>query len=169
MEGIIMTGRDAIQSALGSTKFLLTRYVEDLSDADLLTRPVPGANHIAWQLGHLIFAEPYLVKQGLPDAPYPDLPASFAETYGAKGAGKDGPNGFLSKAEYLSLFDKVRSATVAAVGKLSDADLDRPTTGSMAPFAPTLGDLLLLVCNHTLMHGGQFTVVRRKLGKPVLF
>ena len=164
-----MTGRDAIQSALGSTKLLLTRYVEDLSDADLLTRPVPGANHIAWQLGHLIFAEPYLVKQGLPEALYPDLPASFAETYGPNGAGKDGPNGFLSKAEYLSLFDKVRSATLAAVGKLSDADLDRPTIGSMAPHAPTLGDLLLLVCNHTLMHGGQFTVVRRKLGKPVLF
>src|SRR5438045_9791696 len=105
-----MTGRDAIQSALGSTKFLVTRYLDELSDADLLVRPVPGANHVAWQLGHLIFAEPYLVKQGLPEAPYPDLPVSFAETYGSKGADKDGPNGFLSKAEYLSLFSQVPAA-----------------------------------------------------------
>jgi len=29
--------------------------------------------------------------------------------------------------------------------------------------------LLVLTANHTLMHGGQFTVLRRKLGKPVLF
>ena len=164
-----MNGTAAIQSALGSTKVMLTGYLGDLSDADLLVRPAPSANHIAWQLGHLIFAEPYLVKQGLPDAPYPDLPASFPETYGSKGANKDGPDGFLTKAEYLSLFDKVRSATIAAVSKLSDADLDRPTVGSMAPHAPTVGELLLLVCNHTLMHGGQFTAVRRKLGKPVLF
>jgi hypothetical protein len=39
----------------------------------------------------------------------------------------------------------------------------------MAPFAPTLGALFVLVANHALMHGGQFSVVRRKLGKPVLF
>jgi hypothetical protein len=39
----------------------------------------------------------------------------------------------------------------------------------MAKFAPRLGDLFQLVANHTLMHAGQFSVVRRKLGKPVLF
>jgi len=164
-----VNGRDAIKVALNSTKDLLTRYIADLSDADLFMRPVPNANHIAWQLGHLIFAEPYLVKQQLPDASYPDVPASFTDTYGPKGASKDGPDGFLTKAEYASLFDKVRSATLATVSKLSDTDLDRPTTGSMAPFAPTLGELLILVANHTLMHAGQFTAVRRKLGKPVLF
>ena len=38
----------------------------------------------------------------------------------------------------------------------------------MAPFAPTLGAFLMLISNHTLMHAGQFTVIRRKLGKAVL-
>jgi hypothetical protein len=52
---------------------------------------------------------------------------------------------------------------------MPDADLDKPTQGNMAQFAPTLGALLLLQSNHTLMHAGQFTVLRRKLGKPVLF
>ena len=55
------------------------------------------------------------------------------------------------------------------LSELSDADLDRPTQGRMATFAPRLGDLLVLVSNHTLMHGGQISVLRRKLGKPVLF
>jgi hypothetical protein len=51
---------------------------------------------------------------------------------------------------------------------MSDADLDKPTAGDMAKYAPTLGGLFLLQANHTLMHAGQFTVVRRKLGKPVV-
>ncbi|MBV8230589.1 MAG: hypothetical protein JO329_11450, partial [Planctomycetaceae bacterium] len=46
---------------------------------------------------------------------------------------------------------------------------DRPATGKVAAFAPTLGHVLLLASNHTLMHAGQFSVVRRLLGKPVLF
>ena len=52
---------------------------------------------------------------------------------------------------------------------LTDADLEKATPGDMAPFAPRIVDLLILLANHTLMHAGQFTVVRRKLGKPVLF
>ena len=63
----------------------------------------------------------------------------------------------------------MRAATLAEVDKLADADLDRACTGRMAQFAPKLANLLLLVGNHTTMHSGQFSVIRRKLGKPVLF
>ena len=109
-----------------------------------------------------------MLFRSFPDAAYPELPAGFMDAYGAEGAKKDGPEGFLTKAEYLALFDAERTATIAALAKLSDADLDKPTTGQMAQFAPTLGHLFIAASNHTLMHAGQFTVVRRKLGKPVL-
>jgi hypothetical protein len=164
-----MNGIQTIQAALGSTQYLLNEYVKDLSDADLLVRPVPGANHLAWQLGHLCWSEPMIVRGQLPDARYPSVPEDWKDLYGAKGAGNDGPAQFKKKAEYLTLFNEVRQATLAAVGRLTDADLDRPTKGEMAPFAPKLGDMLVLVANHTLMHAGQFSVLRRKLGKPVLF
>ncbi|HYT94622.1 MAG TPA: DinB family protein [Gemmataceae bacterium] len=164
-----MNARDVIQTSLNATKNMVDMYLADLSDADLLVRPVPVANHIAWQLGHLISSEPQLVKMGLPDAAYPTLPSGFAETHAQTAATTDSSPGFKTKAEYLDLFGKVRSATIAALAKLSDADLDRPTEGRMAKFAPTLGALFVLTSNHTLMHAGQFTVVRRKLGKPILF
>src|SRR5438477_8947826 len=162
-----MNAKDAIKHSLKSTQNMLEMYLSDLSDADLLVRPVPGANHIAWQLGHLIGSEPYLVHMELPDAAYPELPAGFAEKYTKETSSADA--GFHTKAEYLDLAKKMRTATAAAVDRLSDADLDRPCTGRMAQFAPKLADLFLMVSNHTLMHAGQFTVVRRKLGKPVLF
>lgn len=164
-----MNGSAAIQTALAGTQFVFNAFLQDLSDADLFVRPAPSANHIAWQIGHLINSEVFLLKDSLPADTYPALPAGFGELYSKDGSVKDGPSGFLTKAQYVELFAKVRNATMAAVGKLSDADLDKPNTGPLAPYAPTLGAMLLLVSNHTLMHGGQFTVVRRKLGKPVVF
>jgi len=164
-----MHGVDAVRSALQSTHHLVTWFLGDLQDADLLVRPVPEANHIAWQMGHLIVAEGGLARQALPNARYPELPAGFAGQHGKDTQFADPPAGFATRAEYIDLFGKARQATNDALGKLSDADLDRPTEGPMAKFAPTVGALLLLVSNHSLMHAGQFSVVRRKLGKPVLF
>ena len=163
-----MNAREAIKTSLTSTKELPGWFLADLSDADLLVRPVPGANHIAWQLGHLISSEANLAKV-LPGAAYPELPAGFAERHNKAAASVDPPKGFATKQQYLELFDKTRTATLAALQKLSDTDLDKPTQGEMARFAPTLGALLLLTSSHVVMHTGQFSVVRRKLGKPVLF
>jgi hypothetical protein len=160
-----MNGKQAIQTALQGTQHMLTMFVGDLSDADLLVRPVPNANHIAWQIGHLISAERGLGKV-LPGVAYPELPAGFEEQHNGKNAASD--KGFGTKADYVNLFHKTREATLAALNKLSDADLDKPNTGSVAKFAPTLGALFILISNHVLMHTGQFTVVRRKLCKPVL-
>lgn len=164
-----MNGIQTLQAALASTQFLTANYINDLSDAELLMRPVPGANHAAWQLGHVIAAEIHLVRMELPEAAYPELPAGFADAHAQTQTGKDGPDGFRSKADYVKLFNAVRQATIDTVGKLQDGDLDRATKGPLAKFAPRLGDLFVLVSNHALMHSGQFSVLRRKLGKPVLF
>jgi uncharacterized damage-inducible protein DinB len=163
-----MTAKDALKTALTGTQNLLSWYLSDLSDADLLVRPVPAANHIAWQLGHLIHSEHSLLGQ-LSGAAYPALPAGWADQHGKSAAAMDPPKGFATKTEYLTRFNQAREATLTTLAKMSDADLDKPTQGKMAQFAPTLGALLLLQSNHTMMHVGQFTPVRRKLGKPVLF
>jgi hypothetical protein len=164
-----MTGIDAIRTSLRSTQHLVTWFLGDLSDADLLVRPLDGANHIAWQLGHLILSERNMIGRELPGAGYPDLPAGFAERHTKATASSDPPTGFADKAAYLGVFTQTRETTVAALGTLTDADLDRPSSGPIAALAPTLGGVFLLASNHSLMHAGQFSVVRRKLGKPILF
>jgi uncharacterized damage-inducible protein DinB len=167
-KGSSMHATAAVKNTLKSTGDMVPMYLSDLSDADLLVRPVPGANHIAWQLGHLINSEKQMLTPMLPGAAYPELPKALVEKDTQEASHQDPPAGFLTKKEYVDLFNKVRAATIAAVEKLSDADLDKPST-VMQDFAPTLGALLILTANHDLMHAGQFTVVRRKLGKPVLF
>jgi hypothetical protein len=163
-----MNARDAIRTALTSTGDMVGMYLGDFSDADLLVRPVPAANHAAWQIGHLIEAEQSMGKV-IPGVRYPPLPAGFAGKYANTKEAQQATTGFLGKAAYLDLFKKTRGATLEALASLSDADLDRPTEGPMAKWAPTIGALLLLTANHTMMHAGQFSVTRRALGKPVLF
>jgi uncharacterized damage-inducible protein DinB len=163
-----MNAKDAIRNALKANHDILKMYLSDLSDADLLVRPVPNANHIAWQLGHLVSSEARfqtLVPGGTPV----ELPAGFDKQHNKETAAAESPAGFRTKQEYLELFDRVRGKTLAALDRVSDADLDKPTEGPMARLAPNLGALFFLMANHEMMHAGQFTVVRRKLGKPVLF
>src|SRR5438309_475968 len=100
-----MTAKDALKTALTSTQQMLTWYVSDLSDADLLVRPAPGANHVAWQLGHLIAAEQSLVSKQVPGAVYPELPAGFGERHNKNTAATEPPKGFATKGEYVTLFN----------------------------------------------------------------
>jgi uncharacterized damage-inducible protein DinB len=162
-----MTAKDAIKSVSNFNMHVLETYLSDLSDADLLTRPVPGANHIAWQLGHLISSEISMLSM-IPGGSPLELPSGFAERHGKETAKLDPPKNFLTKAEYLSIFKRVREQTMAKLDKLPDADLDKPNTGSMSKMCTTLGLLFLLAVNHQMMHAGQFAVLRRKLGKPIM-
>lgn len=164
-----MNGIEAIVSSLESTGQMLEGFISDLSDNDLLVCPVEGANHIAWQIGHLISSERFIMEGNLPGAQYAPLPANFENVHGRESTTKNSNQGFLSKDTYIDLFRKTRAASIQAVKALKDTDLENPTTGRLAAKAPTVGKLYLLASHHILMHIGQFSVVRRKLGKPVLF
>ncbi len=159
--------KQAIAFNLTSSEFLVNGYLADLESNDLLVCPVPGANHIAWQLGHLIAAERFLVERGLPGT-MEALPEGFIERHKKGTATSDNPADFFTKEEYLRLAKKVRANTLRVVESLPPADFDQPANGG-PPFVKTVGDALLFISGHWLMHAGQWSVARRKMGKPPLF
>src|SRR5581483_11268427 len=120
-----MNAHAVLRVALAGADSISTSYLNDLSDADLLVRPVPGANHIAWQLGHLIAAENMMIGQACPGV-MPALPAGFAEKHTKDTAGSDDRGAFLGRDEYLRLYREQREATLKALDSLSEADFDRP-------------------------------------------
>ena len=69
-----MTAKTIIENSINLAHTVTESYLGDLSDSDLLIRPVPGSNHIVWQLGHLIGAE-RMFMTGLGHA-MPELPAA---------------------------------------------------------------------------------------------
>ncbi|MEI8198016.1 MAG: DinB family protein [Phycisphaerae bacterium] len=163
-----MTMQEVLVKSLETSAQMLNMTLADFSEADMLVRPVPNANHALWQLGHLTVSEAQmLAEQG---AKMPELPAGFAERFTAKTAAINEASKFGTKAELLAVFAKVRNASIAFAKSLSAADLDRPTTNEMIKaFAPNTAVLVVMANDHGAMHMGQWQVIRRKLGKPILF
>lgn len=162
-----MNAKDAMRQVVEMSTMITRSYIDDLADAELLIRPVPGANHIAWQLGHLIVSTHHMLE-GVGRKP-PALPAGFAEAYTKETAASDDPARFAPKAQYQGLIDQSKAAVLAAIDATPDADLDKPGPESMREYAATVGAVLLLAGQHWLMHCGQYVPVRRKLGKPAMF
>ncbi len=143
-------------------------YLGDLSDEDLLRRPVPNANHIAWQLGHLIVSEHDINNMVFPES-MPALPKGFAEKHNKEAAANDDPSSFCSKDEYLQLMDEQRAGTLALLDRLSDEELEKPAPQSLQAFGPTVGAVIAGQSAHWMMHAGQWVIVRRQLNKEPLF
>lgn len=162
-----MSPNDVIRQVVEFCHEVTRSYVHDLDEADLLVRSVPGTNHIAWQLGHLISSTHYFLRE-LGHEP-PALPAGFAERHTKETAASDDRAAFLAKSEYLALAEQMKAATLAAIDATPESTLAEPGPESMREFAPTVAAAITLTGTHWLMHAGQFVPVRRKLGKPALF
>ena len=162
-----MNAKDVIRSAMNASRMLTSMLLDDLSDADLMQRPVPAANHVAWQLGHLISSEHSLVERCCPGS-MPTLPEAFAAAYTTETAKSDEPTSFHTKEEYQKLYNEQREGTLRILDELPEERLDATAPEGFPPMTSTVGDVFLLCSTHELMHIGQYAVLRRQLGKPVL-
>ncbi len=167
LEERCMNAKDAIKQVVDFSHNIVRDYVQDLTDAELLTRSVPNANHIAWQLGHLIAGDAQMV--GLLGRKPAVLPSGFVEQHTPESARSDDPAKFRRKGEYLDLAEKSRVATQAAIDATPESQLDQPAPEPMRAYAPTIGAALMILGTHWLMHAGQFVPIRRRLGKDPLF
>ncbi len=159
---------DALADSVSRNIELAKMTVEDFSAADMMVHPAPGANNAMWQLGHLVGSEAHMINAYAPGtvpAPAGDFSACFTRETNTC----DDPAKFPSKEQVLAELEKARAATVKWIRSLKPEDFGRATPESMRAYAPTVMDLVLLLCAHVAMHVGQMQVTRRKLGKPVLY
>ena len=163
-----MNANEAIKQGMETGQMISMSYVEDLSDEEMMHRPHPECNHIKWQIGHLIASENHMIE-GVAPKSMPALPDGFSGRYGKESAASDNPDAFDSKADLLKIYHQQRAGTLAALGKLTEEDLDKAAPEEFQSFAPTVGAAFCLQGNHWLMHAGQWAVIRRQLGRPPLF
>ncbi len=162
-----MTTKDLLRQLVEFGHQVTQMYVADLNDADLLLRIVPGANHIAWQLGHQVASTSHLLKAlGHPGMALPD---GFEAAYTAETSKSDKPSDFAPKAKYLALMEQAKAASLAAIDATPDSALDNPAPEPLREYMPTVGFVLSVLGTHWLMHAGQFIPIRRKLGKQAMF
>lgn len=162
-----MNAKDAIRYAMQLTDQVVKGYLGDLQDEELMKRPGEGCNHIAYQLGHLISSEVSMLESICPGKAI-DLPAGFAEAHSGDENANNNPSDFLRKAEYFELMDRSNAAVKAALDELTPEQLDADGPEHFRNFAPTVGDVFMLIATHPMMHAGQWVPIRRQCDKPIV-
>ena len=161
-----MKASDAFLIALNMTDYCMLTYLKDLNDSELFIRPGKGCNHLAWQLGHLIHSEQSILNQIRPGSGI-ELPAGFKEMHSKENVSIDDPSKFCKREVYLDLYKKSRQNIKTVLAQMTDEEFDKASPKGWDQF-PTIGAMMNLIVNHPMMHVGQFVVVRRQLGKPVV-
>lgn len=139
--------------------------VADVPPEQWTFQPLPGVNHVAWCLLHLLLAEDWgPTALGDPRRLWGDRYGSLV----AQGPIAD-PAAYPDAATVLNGLRQTHERFLALLEGVSDADLDRPTSGAISQFAPDLGTLLYSHVWHEGFHGGQIAVVRKALGLPPKF
>lgn len=159
-----MNAKDALRIGLEMSEHVCLAYLGDLTDEDMLRRPHRESNHINWQVGHLICSENLIVGK-IAAVPMPELPEHFLRAYTKATAQVDVCSDFLRKDDLLAAYRSQRAGTLDVLDALSEDALDEPTG---IEYAPTKAAVINMQGGHWLMHCGQWVIVRRELGKPIV-
>ena len=95
-------------------------------------------------------------------------PEGFEARHCKEHLNDDSPANFYSKAEYFKVLDEQRKGTLAFLDTLSDEDLSKPFD-MFNGFIKSVGEAVMMPASHEMMHLGQYSTVRRKLGKAHAF
>lgn len=162
-----MSAKDIIKYSFTMSNMVVDSYLADLTNEEWMKRPHAECNHVNWQVGHIISSNNFILTAAVPDS-LPALPDGMSDQYAKEKATSDDASQFMSKDELLAVLAKQREAIMSCLESIPDEDLDKPTPESIQRLAPNVGGAFEMLCLHWMMHAGQWVVVRRELGKPVV-
>jgi hypothetical protein len=164
-----MKAVDFVRTSLEASARATLALIEDLKDHPL-TFPTPkGGNHPLWVLGHLAWAEGFVIQQVMLGRSNP-----VAEWRGLFGMGSEATAEaarYPSFEELHKTFLGLRATTLEVLASLSDDDLDQPSKGcppEMQPMVGTYGQCFRAVMFNTMHHRGQVADARRAAGRKPL-
>ena len=162
----IEIARRHIESARAYTKTLL----EDLTDDEWFWTPEPPISHIAWQVGHLAFAEYGLGLFRQRDRQPVDaelMSGKFRKIF-RKGTTPEADRSIYPKpSDILATLDRVHAQVIEEMPTFVGQQLDEKIDPPHAAFETRYGALLFLG-DHEMLHAGQIGLLRRLMGKPPL-
>ena len=154
---------DTIAHALTQSGMLLNRYTADLTPQEFLHRPAAKANCAAWTVGHLVLTDRGVLKR-LNLIDLPALPDGFEKRF-SRDEGCPQAESFGDVSVLLPLFNQHRQRLIDAVKRATSQQLQTPLD-KPHPMFSNVGEQALFMAAHTAMHAGQFTIIRRSLGRP---
>ena len=165
-----MTPAEVLIDALARTVEGAERLLDGLSDDDLVHRPTPDANSIAWLVWHLTrVQDDHIADVAGLEQVY--TAQGYAERFGLPAAETGYSHSSTQVAEVrapadllLDYLRAVHAQTVGWLGGVSEEDLDRVVDERWDP-PVTLGVRLVSVADDDAQHLGQAAYVKGLLGK----
>lgn len=165
-----MTRIDVVLQSLRFSRGFTQGILDKVPEEDWYRFPEQGYTHVAWQVGHLAWAQHRLVFVRVAgDAADANrlLPSEYAELFGKGSTPKAGSSAYPSAIELRNVFDSVHSRVLVVVPTLAEALLDERTDPPHPAFQNKF-EALLWAARHELVHAGQIAMIRRGLGHAPL-
>jgi DinB superfamily len=128
--------------------------------------PPSGISHVAWQVGHLAYAQYRLALWRIRGAQPQDsdlISEAHRNLFGYESVPDPDPAKYPSPADLRAVFGRVHEQVLREVRCLDEGELDLPVPHPH-PFAPTKLQALLWCAHHEMLHAGQIGLLRRQLG-----
>jgi hypothetical protein len=163
--------RLAIDLITGARNYTL-RLLESVPEADWFRQPRGGVTHIAWQVGHLAYAEYALAISRMRGPRREDdelLPEAFRDRFTRESVPVFDAARYPGASEIRAVFDRVHRQALAELPGLNESELDEPPLGKPHRIAKTKFLSLVWCAQHEAVHAGQIGLLRRQLGSPPLW
>ncbi|HJZ56618.1 MAG TPA: DinB family protein [Gemmataceae bacterium] len=144
--------------------------IDTIDPADWFRMPAEGITHVAWQVGHLAFAEYGLCLMRL-RGPRPDdqqiITPGFIAAFRRESVPEPDPAKFPPVAEIRATFDRVHERVLSELPAFPDAELDTLISPPHR-ICKTRFDCVRWCPYHEMTHAGQIGLLRRLFGqKPM--
>jgi hypothetical protein len=134
-------------------------------------QPPGGVSHVAWQVGHLAFAQYRMALSRIRGTQPQDdglISGEFVRLFGRDSVPDADPTKYPSQAEIRAVFDRVHEQVLRELRDLDESELDRPVL-KPHPLVKTKLWALLWCAQHEAIHAGQIGLLRRQLGYSPLW
>jgi hypothetical protein len=163
-----MSRIDPLVDQIRSARKYTTGLIDTIDEADWFRRPAEGVTHVAWQVGHLAFAEYKLLLERFRGARPDDarlISADFLALFRRGSVPDPNPARYPPPSEIRAAFDAVHQQALEELKAFPDERLDEPPT-IPHELCPTKQGVLVWCNQHEMLHAGQIGLLRRLLGQP---
>ena len=139
--------------------------LQDVPAADWFRMP-EGVTHVAWQVGHLAFAQYRLALERVRGVRPDDaevLPPLYHTLFGRDSVPDADPGKYPDPAEIRAVFDRVHERVMRDLAELPEAELDAPIA-TPHKLTRTKRECLFWCGQHEMIHAGQIGLLRRLMG-----
>jgi hypothetical protein len=133
--------------------------------------PPAGVSHVAWQVGHLTYAQ-YRMALWRIRGPQPDdselIPDGYPRLFGPESVPEADPAKYPGATQLRASLNRVHDHALSELRGLAESELDQAVPHPH-PYAKTKLLALLWCASHEMVHAGQIGLLRRQLGHAPLW